>query len=90
MTSATTASAAEPIKGNRQVCLLEIVNVLESAFYLFEKVTLAFAHFAASLTDNEVVYGPFEYKLIAPTLAGNAHFLNDAECLQHLKVAIDA
>lgn len=88
--SAATAAAAEPVKGDRQVRLLEIVNILERSFYLFKKAAFAFAYLAASLTDDEMVYRPFEYKLIASTFAGNAQLLNDAECLQHLKIAVDA
>jgi len=88
--STAAAAAAESVKGDRQVRLLEIVDVLESALYLFEKVALALTHFAASLTDDEVVYGPFEYKMIAPTFPGNTQLLNNAECFQHLKVSVDA
>lgn len=89
-TSVAPAAAAEPVKGDRQVRLLEIVNVLEGALDLFEEVPLALAHFSAGLADDEVVDRPLEYKLVVPALAVNPQFLNDAERLQHLKIAVDA
>ena len=87
---ADTTAAAEPIKGDRQIRLLEAVDILKRALDLFKEDALALAHFAAGLADDEVVDRPFEYELIPTPLAGHAQLLNNAEGLQHLKISVDA
>ena len=88
--SADTAAVAKSVKGDRQVRLLETVNVLKRFLDLFEEAGLALADFTAGLADDEVVYRPFEYELIPTPFAGHAQLLDNAERFQHLKIAVDA
>jgi hypothetical protein len=88
--SAGPAATAKPVKGDRQVRLFEIVDILKGALDLFEEAALAFDDSAAGLADNEVVYRAFEYELIPTPFACDTQLLDDAERLQHLKISVDA
>ena len=76
-----TAAAAEPVKGDRQVCLLEIVDVLKGALDLLEEAALTLVHFSTGFADDEVMDRPLEYELIAPAFADNTQLLDNAEGL---------